>query len=86
KNNPVARKTSGVSKVLRIALYTVLLVMAVFYLMPLVIMLITSLKDSEEVRNGTLLSLPAYLHFDSWTKAWSGACTGSTCTGISPYF
>ncbi|REG81013.1 carbohydrate ABC transporter permease [Marinomonas pollencensis] len=86
KNNSTARNTSGVTKLLRIALYSVLLIMAFFYLMPLIIMLLTSLKDAEEVRNGTLLSLPGSLNFDSWSKAWSGACTGSTCTGISPYF
>jgi glucose/mannose transport system permease protein len=59
---------------------------AAFYLMPFIVMLITSLKDVEEIRTGTLLSLPASLHFDSWSKAWSSACTGSSCGGISPYF
>jgi glucose/mannose transport system permease protein len=82
----VGRKTSGLDKVLRVALYTVLIVAAAFYLMPFIVMLITSLKDVEEIRTGTLLSLPASLHFDSWSKAWSSACTGSSCGGISPYF
>ncbi|MBU1468496.1 MAG: carbohydrate ABC transporter permease, partial [Gammaproteobacteria bacterium] len=82
----VGRKTSGLDKVLRVALYTVLIVVAAFYLMPFIVMLITSLKDVEEIRTGTLLSLPASLHFDSWSKAWSSACTGSSCGGISPYF
>ncbi|MBJ7556040.1 L-arabinose transport system permease protein AraQ [Marinomonas spartinae] len=86
KNNVVGRKTSGVDKALRIALYATLILVAGFYLMPLVVMLITSMKDAEEVRNGTLLSLPSYIHFDSWEKAWSSACTGSSCHGISPYF
>ncbi|RBP85283.1 carbohydrate ABC transporter permease [Marinomonas rhizomae] len=82
----VGRKTSGLDKVLRVALYTVLIIVAAFYLMPFIVMLITSLKDVEEIRTGTLLSLPASLHFDSWSKAWSSACTGSSCGGISPYF
>ncbi|QUX93670.1 sugar ABC transporter permease [Marinomonas sp. A3A] len=84
--NAVGRKTSGLDKLLRVALYTVLIVVAAFYLMPFIVMLITSLKDVEEIRTGTLLSLPASLHFDSWSKAWSSACTGSSCGGISPYF
>ena len=85
-NKAVGRKTSGLDKLLRIALYTVLILAAAFYLMPFIVMLITSLKDVEEIRTGTLLSLPATLNFDSWSKAWSSACTGSSCGGISPYF
>ncbi|GGN19866.1 MULTISPECIES: carbohydrate ABC transporter permease [Marinomonas] len=85
-NNAIGRKTSGVDKALRVALYTVLLVAAAFYLIPFIVMLITSLKDVEEIRTGNLLSLPAALNFDSWAKAWSSACTGSSCGGISPYF
>jgi glucose/mannose transport system permease protein len=61
-------------------------VAAAFYLIPFIVMLITSLKDVEEIRTGNLLSLPAALNFDSWAKAWSSACTGSSCGGISPYF
>jgi len=85
-NKTVGRKSSGLDKILRVALYTVLILVAAFYLMPFIVMLITSLKDVEEIRTGTLLSLPASLHFDSWSKAWSSACTGGSCGGISPYF
>ncbi|MDB4837554.1 carbohydrate ABC transporter permease [Marinomonas sp.] len=85
-NNTIKPQSKAVDKVLRVALYTVLLVMAAVYLMPFIVMLLTSLKDVEEIRSGTLLSLPSTLGFDSWQKAWSGACTGSSCDGISPYF
>lgn len=80
------RKVSILDKLLRVALYSTLIAVAAFYLVPFVVMLITSLKDVEEIRTGTLLSLPSTLNFDSWIKAWSGACTGSSCGGISPYF
>ncbi len=82
----IQRKTTSVEKLLRVALYLVLISVAAIYLLPFVVMLITSLKDVEEIRTGTLLSLPASLHFDAWSKAWSSACTGSTCEGISPFF
>lgn len=85
-NQTIGRKTSAMDKVWRIALYAVLLTAAAFYLMPFLVMLITSLKDVEEIRTGNLLSLPASLNFDSWSKAWSSACTGSSCEGISPFF
>lgn len=82
----IRRKTTAVERLLRVALYLVLISVAAIYLLPFIVMLITSLKDVEEIRTGTLLSLPASLHFDSWSKAWSSACTGSTCDGISPFF
>lgn len=70
----------------RLAVYTVLLVSALFFLAPLYVMLATSFKDAEQIRSGNLLSLPHALNFDSWTLAWSTACTGVDCRGLKPYF
>ncbi|CUB06099.1 carbohydrate ABC transporter permease [Marinomonas fungiae] len=85
-SNVAKRQTSTLDKALRIALYIALLAMAAVYLAPFLVMLLTSLKDVEEIRSGTLLSLPGSLNFDAWSKAWSGACTGSQCEGMAPYF
>ena len=49
-------------------------------------MVITSLKDLDEIRNGTLFSLPQSLNFDAWEKAWGTACTGASCDGLKGYF
>jgi glucose/mannose transport system permease protein len=73
-------------QLLRYGLYVILAIAALVYLLPLWVMLLTSLKDVEEIRTGTLLSLPGGINFDAWGKAWSGACTGSTCEGIAPFF
>lgn len=70
----------------RILIYGLLAFAAMFYLLPLLVMVITSLKDLEEIRNGTMLSLPQSLNFDAWTKAWSTACTGASCGGLKGYF
>jgi glucose/mannose transport system permease protein len=59
---------------------------ALFFLTPLYVMLTTSLKSMDELRSGTLLSLPAQPGFAAWTKAWSGACTGTDCGGLKPFF
>lgn len=84
--NNVRPQKNILDTLLRLALYIVLISVAVIYLLPFVVMLITSLKDVEEIRSGTLLSLPSALNFDAWSKAWSSACTGSTCDGIAPFF
>jgi glucose/mannose transport system permease protein len=61
----------------RFAVYAVLLLAAAFFLAPLYVMLATSFKDADEIRQGNLLSLPHGLNFDAWSQAWSEACTGT---------
>ncbi|WP_022954174.1 carbohydrate ABC transporter permease [Leucothrix mucor] len=70
----------------RFLIYGLLGFAALFYLLPLAVMLITSLKDLDEIRNGTLLSLPQSLNFEAWGKAWGSACTGVSCDGLKGYF
>ncbi|XZG69592.1 carbohydrate ABC transporter permease [Chitinibacteraceae bacterium HSL-7] len=66
--------------------YLLLLYAAGYYLLPLYVMLTTSVKGMEEIRAGNLLSLPMSAGFDAWAKAWAGACTGVECGGLKPYF
>ena len=81
------RSQSNMSKiVLRWLLYVVLCLFALYYLMPLFVMLTTSLKSLEEIRTGSLISLPREVSFEAWKTAWSGACTGIQCEGLRPYF
>lgn len=70
----------------RIALFTALLLFAAFFLTPLYVMLSTSFKTMDEIRNGTLLSPPLSPGFAAWAKAWSEACTGTDCGGLKPFF
>jgi glucose/mannose transport system permease protein len=70
----------------RLALWSVLLLFAAFFLLPLYVMLATSLKDMEQVRQGHLLSLPTDPTLASWAKAWGSACTGVDCGGLKPFF
>ena len=49
-------------------------------------MIITSLKDMDEIRAANILNLPKELSFYSWPKAWSQACTGFVCEGLKPGF
>jgi glucose/mannose transport system permease protein len=70
----------------RFAVYALLLLAAAFFLAPLYVMLATSFKDADEIRQGNLLSLPSSLNFDAWRMAWSEACTGTDCRGLKPFF
>ncbi len=70
----------------RIALFVALGLFALFFLTPLYVMLSTSLKTMDEIREGTLLSLPMSPSLEAWAKAWSSACTGTDCGGLKPFF
>jgi glucose/mannose transport system permease protein len=70
----------------RIAVYVFLVLAAVFFLLPLYVMGITSVKPMPEIREGNIFALPLAITFEPWAAAWSTACTGLTCNGISTGF
>jgi glucose/mannose transport system permease protein len=73
-------------KMNKILFITILVLFALTYLGPLYVMLTTSFKGIEEIRNGNILALPQSLDISAWAKAWSSACTGGDCFGLAPYF
>ena len=70
----------------RIGIYAFLVISAVFFLIPLIVMLMTSMKSMEEIHGGNIFALPMHPTFDYWVKAWSSACTGRDCFGLAPGF
>ena len=76
-----ARQASGgvnVKIINRIVIYGLLALFALFYLMPLFVMLVTSFKTMDEIQNGNMLALPRAPTFDPWLKAWGETCVGLT--------
>ena len=72
--------------ILRIFLYLILAVFVIYYLLPLFVMITTSLNSLEEIRTGSLIALPRNITFEAWGTAWSTACTGIRCEGLKPFF
>ena len=66
--------------------YVLLIAIAIVVLIPLYVMIVTAFKSMEEIRTGTLLSLPHALTFEYWSKAWNSACTGLRCEGLKVGF
>jgi glucose/mannose transport system permease protein len=56
----------------RVALYAVLIAFAIFYLIPVYVLLVTGMKSFVEVNLYRMWDLPSGLHFDSYAKAWFG--------------
>jgi glucose/mannose transport system permease protein len=74
---PASRMTPG-----RIGLYAFLIMAALFFLVPLYVMLVTSVKPMSEIRLGNIFALPTAPTLDAWGMAWKSACTGLECEGI----
>ena len=70
----------------RALIWAALLLFAAVFLLPLYVMIVTSLKDMEQVRNGNLLAIPGDPGLAAWAKAWGSACTGIECQGLAPFF
>ncbi|CAD6536652.1 L-arabinose transport system permease protein AraQ [Paraburkholderia kirstenboschensis] len=70
----------------RVGVYLFLLSAALFFLLPLYVMLVTSVKPMSEIRLGNLLALPAHFTLHAWSAAWESACTGLDCNGIQVGF
>ena len=72
--------------ILRVILFLVLGLFVLYFLLPLFIMVSTSLKSLDEIRAGSLVSLPREITFEAWKSAWSSTCTGIQCEGVKPFF
>jgi len=70
----------------RALIYAVLIVFAVYYLLPLYVMIVNSLKPLDEIRQGDMLSFPHQFTIDPWLSAWSTAQIGVQPTGLKPFF
>jgi glucose/mannose transport system permease protein len=79
---PSSRRPRTLLRPARIGIYAFLFVSAAFFLLPLYVMLITSVKPMEEIRLGHLFALPMKMTLEPWAQAWFSVCTGLQCEGI----
>jgi glucose/mannose transport system permease protein len=85
-SGPSGRKPRKIISQRNIILYGLLGVAALYYLLPLYVMVVTSLKGMPEIRMGNIFSPPMEITFEPWAKAWASACTGLNCDGLSRGF
>ena len=83
---PRGPKPTKVISPRNIMLYGTLIVVALYYLLPLYVMVVTSLKGMPEIRVGNIFAPPLEITFQPWIKAWAEACTGLNCDGLSRGF
>jgi len=83
---PTGAKPRKAFSARNIMLYGTLIVVAMYYALPLYVMIVTSLKGMPEIRLGNVFAPPVEVTFQPWVKAWSQACTGLNCDGLSRGF
>jgi glucose/mannose transport system permease protein len=70
----------------RALLYAALILFAVWFLLPLFVMLVNSVKPLDEIRAGRMLALPEQVTIQPWLSAWASAQVGVDPSGLRPYF
>ncbi len=70
----------------RMVLYAALVLFCIYYLLPLYVMVVNSLKPLSEITAGGMMSLPGDWTLAPWATAWSTAQIGVDATGLKPYF
>lgn len=82
-NNDTAVKTNNFTRTL---IYLLLLLFALFYLLPFFVMVVNSLKPLSEIQGGNMMALPVKWTIEPWLSAWSTAQIGIEPTGLKSYF
>ncbi len=80
-----ARRKKGISG-RSVAVIVFLTLCALFFCVPLYVVVVTSLKSMEQIREGAIFSLPWNPSFASWDYAWNQACSGINCNGLKVGF
>ncbi|MEP5803858.1 MAG: carbohydrate ABC transporter permease, partial [Roseobacter sp.] len=70
----------------RFVIYTLLAIFCLYYLLPLYVMVVNSLKPLSEIQSGGMMSLPEVWTAAPWKSAWSTAQIGVEATGLRPFF
>ncbi len=69
-----------------IAIIVFLAICAAFFCVPLYVIVVTSFKTMDQIRQGEIFSLPGPWTLEAWDSAWNNACSGINCTGIKVGF
>ena len=66
-------------------LYVIAFGLAAAYLVPLVVVVLNSLRSSQEIEQTSMIGWPQTWVFANYADAWGRFCLAQTCTGIAPF-
>ncbi len=79
-------RTIHVSRWGRYLIVLLLILFAIFFTVPLYVMVVNSVKPLAEIRRGDMMAFPEQFSWDFWKEAWATAQVGVQATGLRPYF
>ncbi len=65
--------------------YIVVVLLAAAYLVPLVVVVLNSLRSAQEIAQTSMIGWPKTWAFGNYAEAWGSFCIAQTCTGIQPF-
>jgi glucose/mannose transport system permease protein len=69
----------------RMLIYLIVSLVAVAWLVPLIVVVLNSLRSNEEIAQTSMIGWPQHWAFGNYLTAWSDFCVAQTCAGIRPY-
>lgn len=66
-------------------LYLLAFGMALVFLVPLLVVIVNSVRTGQEISTTSFIGWPQALHFENYAIAWSSYCIAQTCNGIRPF-
>ncbi len=85
-HDPGAAAASRRYAISRVLIYGILLLFSLVYVIPLLVVVMNSFRDLEEISRNGLISFPESFRLSAWPEAWSTYCIGGTCEGMQNYF
>jgi glucose/mannose transport system permease protein len=69
----------------RVIIYGLLIALALLFLVPLGVVVVNSLRSSQEIAATSMIGWPRHLTFANYSQAWNKFCMAEHCWGIEPY-
>jgi glucose/mannose transport system permease protein len=69
----------------RILIYLAVSLIAAAYLVPLLVVVLNSLRTAEEIAQTSMIGWPKHWAWSNYVVAWGDFCIAQTCAGIRPY-
>jgi glucose/mannose transport system permease protein len=69
----------------RLLAHAVIWALGLAYLVPLIVVVLNSLRTAQEIAQTSMIGWPEFWAFGNYAQAWSKFCVAQSCTGILPY-
>jgi glucose/mannose transport system permease protein len=69
----------------RLLAHAVIWALGLAYLVPLIVVVLNSLRTAQEIAQTSMIGWPEFWAFGNYAEAWSKFCVAQTCTGLQPF-